>query len=54
MVTREIDGKVHEPVERLSVHVPEEHLGVVTRLMAPRKGRLEQMVNHGRGGHPRN
>ncbi|MDQ3353430.1 MAG: translational GTPase TypA [Actinomycetota bacterium] len=49
VVTREIDGKVHEPVERLSVHVPEEHLGVVTRLMAPRKGRLEQMVNHGSG-----
>ncbi|MGI9119452.1 MAG: translational GTPase TypA [Acidimicrobiales bacterium] len=49
VVTREIDGKLHEPVERLSVHVPEEHLGVVTRLLATRKGRLEQMVNHGTG-----
>ncbi len=49
VVTREVDGKVHEPIERLGVHVPEEHLGVVTRLMAPRKGRLQQMVNHGSG-----
>jgi GTP-binding protein len=49
VVTREIDGKLHEPVERLSVHVPEEHLGVVTKLLATRKGRLEQMVNHGTG-----
>jgi GTP-binding protein len=49
VVTREIDGKVHEPVDRLSVDVPEEHLGVVTRLLATRKGRLQQMVNHGTG-----
>jgi GTP-binding protein len=49
VVTREIDGKVHEPVERLSVHVPEEHLGTVTRLLAVRKGRLQHMVNHGTG-----
>ena len=49
VVTKEIDGKIHEPVERLSVHVPEEHLGVVARLMSTRKGRLEQMVNHGTG-----
>ncbi|HVL04335.1 MAG TPA: translational GTPase TypA, partial [Acidimicrobiales bacterium] len=49
VVTREIDGKLHEPVERLSVHVPEEHLGVVTKLLATRKGRLEQLVNHGTG-----
>ncbi len=49
VVTREIDGKLHEPVERLSVHVPEEHLGVVSKLMATRKGRLEQMTNHGTG-----
>ena len=49
VVTREVDGKLHEPVERLSVHVPEEHLGVVTRLLATRKGRLEQLVNHGTG-----
>ncbi len=49
VVTKEIDGKLHEPVERLSVHVPEEHLGVVTKLLATRKGRLEQLVNHGTG-----
>ena len=49
VVTREVDGKVHEPVERLSVHVPEEHLGTVTRLLAVRKGRLQHMVNHGTG-----
>ncbi len=49
VVTKEVDGKLHEPVERLSVHVPEEHLGVVTKLLATRKGRLEQMVNHGTG-----
>ena len=49
VVTRTIDGKVHEPVERLTVDIPEEYLGVVTQLMALRKGRLEQMVNHGTG-----
>ncbi len=49
VVTREIDGKVHEPVERLSVHVPEEHLGTVTRLLAVRKGRLQHMGSHGAG-----
>ncbi len=49
VVTRTIDGKVHEPVERLSIDVPEDYLGVVTQLMALRKGRLEQMVNHGSG-----
>jgi GTP-binding protein len=49
VVTKEIDGKIHEPVERLSVHVPEEHLGVVAKLMATRKGRMEQMTNHGTG-----
>ena len=49
VVTREIEGKLHEPVERLSVDVPEEHMGVVTQLMAPRKGRMERMVNHGSG-----
>jgi len=49
VVTREVDGKVHEPVDRLSVDVPDEHLGVVTRLLATRKGRLQQMVNHGTG-----
>ncbi len=49
VVTRIIDGKVHEPVERLTVDIPEDYLGVVTQLMALRKGRMEQMVNHGTG-----
>jgi GTP-binding protein len=49
VVTREIDGKLHEPVERVSVDVPEDYLGVVTQLIALRKGRLEHMVNHGTG-----
>jgi GTP-binding protein len=49
VVTREIDGKLHEPVERVAVDVPEDYLGVVTQLLALRKGRLEQMVNHGTG-----
>ncbi len=49
VVTRIIDGKVHEPVERLTIDVPEDYLGVITQLMALRKGRLEQMVNHGSG-----
>jgi len=49
VVTREIDGKVHEPVERVSVDIPEDYVGVVTQLLALRKGRMEQMVNHGTG-----
>jgi GTP-binding protein len=49
VVTREIDGRIHEPVERLTVDIPEDYLGVVTQLMALRKGRMEQMVNHGTG-----
>jgi GTP-binding protein len=49
VVTREIDGKVHEPVERVSIDVPEEYIGVVTQLLALRKGSLQQMVNHGTG-----
>ncbi len=49
VVTRMIDGKLHEPVERLSVDIPEDYLGVVTQLMALRKGRMEQMINHGTG-----
>jgi GTP-binding protein len=48
-VTREIDGKVHEPVERLSVDVPEEFLGAVTQLVSVRRGRMESMTNHGTG-----
>ncbi|MEV5409080.1 translational GTPase TypA [Thermopolyspora sp. NPDC052614] len=49
VVTREIDGKVHEPVERLTIDCPEEYLGAVTQLLAVRKGRMEQMINHGTG-----
>jgi GTP-binding protein len=49
VVTREIDGKICEPMERLSIDIPEDYLGVVTQLLALRKGRLEHMVNHGTG-----
>ncbi|MGZ4271095.1 MAG: GTP-binding protein, partial [Solirubrobacteraceae bacterium] len=49
VLTREIDGRVHEPVESLTIDVPEDYVGVVTQLLALRKGRLEQMVNHGTG-----
>ncbi|MGA2008943.1 MAG: translational GTPase TypA [Solirubrobacteraceae bacterium] len=49
VVTRDVDGKVHEPVERMSVDAPEEYIGVITQMLALRKGRLEQMVNHGTG-----
>jgi GTP-binding protein len=49
VVTREIEGKTHEPVERLAIDVPEEHVGDVTQMVAARKGRLEQMVNHSTG-----
>ncbi|HET7513480.1 MAG TPA: translational GTPase TypA, partial [Gaiella sp.] len=49
VVTREVDGKVHEPVERVSVDVPEDYVGVLTQLFALRKGRMENMVNHGTG-----
>jgi len=49
VVVREIDGKRHEPVERLNVDVPDEYVGVVTQLLALRKGRMEQMINHGTG-----
>ncbi len=49
VVTRRIDGKVCEPLERMNVDVPEEYVGVITQMLAMRKGRLEQMVNHGTG-----
>ncbi len=49
VVTREINGKIHEPFERLTIDVPEEYLGAVTQLLAVRKGRMEQMTNHGTG-----
>ena len=47
VVTKMVDGKLQEPMERLSIDAPEEYLGVITQLMALRKGRMEQMVNHG-------
>ncbi|MDR1513966.1 MAG: translational GTPase TypA [Propionibacteriaceae bacterium] len=49
VVTRVIDGKLHEPTERLTIDVPEEYLGVTTQLVGLRKGRMEQMVNNGTG-----
>ncbi len=49
VLTREIDGKLHEPVDHLTIDVPEDYLGVVSQLLALRKGRMEQMVNHGSG-----
>src|ERR1700722_1232865 len=49
VVTREIDGKLHEPMERVAIDVPDDYLGVVTQLMALRKGSLIEMVNHGTG-----
>jgi len=49
VVTREIDGTLHEPVESVSVDVPEEYLGAVSQLLATRKGQLVDMVNHGTG-----
>jgi len=49
VVTKEIDGKLHEPVERLTIDAPEEYLGTITQLLAVRKGRMEQMTNHGTG-----
>jgi GTP-binding protein len=49
VVIREIDGKRHEPVELLTIDVPEDYLGVITQLLALRKGRMEQMINHGTG-----
>src|SRR5690606_41199014 len=49
VVTKTIDGKVHEPMERMTIDVPEEYLGSVTQLLAQRKGRMETMSNHGTG-----
>ncbi|MEO7587873.1 MAG: translational GTPase TypA [Arachnia sp.] len=49
VVTQVIDGKVHEPIERLTIDIPEEYVGTVTQLMGLRRGRMEQMVNHGTG-----
>jgi GTP-binding protein len=49
VVTQEIDGRLHEPVERLTIDTPEDYLGAITQLLAARKGRMEQMTNHGTG-----
>ncbi len=49
VVTKEIGGKIHEPMERLTIDAPEEYLGTITELLAARKGRMEQMTNHGTG-----
>jgi GTP-binding protein len=49
VVTREVDGRTCEPVERLTIDAPEEYLGPITQLLATRKGRMEQLVNHGTG-----
>src|SRR6059058_5853925 len=49
VVTREVDGQLHEPMERLAIDAPEDYVGVITQLLGLRKARLEQMVNHGTG-----
>ena len=49
VVTREVDGKLHEPVEHLTIDAPEEFLGTITQVLAQRKGRMSQMTNHGTG-----
>ena len=49
VVTREVNGKLCEPIERMSVDVPDDYVGVITQMLASRKGRMEQMVNHGTG-----
>jgi GTP-binding protein TypA/BipA len=49
VITKEVGGKLHEPFERLTIDAPEEYLGPITQLLAVRKGRMEQMVNHGTG-----
>ena len=49
VITREIDGTTHEPVERMAIDAPEEYVGVITQMLALRKGRMEQMVNHSTG-----
>ncbi|MDA8285239.1 MAG: translational GTPase TypA [Actinomycetota bacterium] len=49
VLTRTVDGRLHEPMERVSVDIPEDYLGVVTQLLSMRKGRMETMTNHGTG-----
>ena len=49
VVTKKVDGKVHEPFEHLTIDAPEEYLGAITQLLAARKGRMDNMINHGTG-----
>jgi len=49
VVTKQIDGKLHEPFEQLTIDAPEEYLGAITQLLAARRGRMEGMTNHGTG-----
>ncbi len=49
VVTRMVDGKLHEPMEHMTIDIPDDHVGVVTQLLATRKGRMGEMVNHGTG-----
>ncbi len=49
VLTKQVDGKRHEPVERVAIDTPEDYIGVVTQMLALRKGRMQQMVNHGTG-----
>jgi len=49
VVTKQVDGKTHEPFEHLTIDAPEEYLGAITQLLAARKGRMEGMSNHGTG-----
>ena len=49
VVTKQVDGKLHEPFEHLTIDAPEEYLGAITQLLAARKGRMESMANHGTG-----
>lgn len=49
VVTKRVDGKLQEPYEHLTIDAPEEYLGAITQLLAARKGRMENMANHGTG-----
>ncbi|NMO56691.1 translational GTPase TypA [Actinoplanes sp. TBRC 11911] len=49
VVTKTIDGKLYEPVERLTIDAPDEFMGAITQLLSTRKGRMEQLINHGTG-----
>src|SRR5512145_3120955 len=49
VLTKEIEGQRHEPMEHLVVDIPEEFIGAVTQKLGPRKGQMTKMVNHGTG-----